>query len=390
MVMRVEISPSVLRWARNRSGRPPDYFVKNFPKFDDWLTGDARPTFRQAEMFAKGTYTPFGYLFLSEPPDEKVPLPDLRTMGDERRLRPSPALLDTVHICQSRQAWYRQYALEAGDEPLDFVGSATLDDKPTEVATLIAEKLDLGVEQRSGDWNTTFSALVRRVEDLGVMVMVNAIVGTNTRRKLDPAEFRGFALVDSLAPLVFVNGADSKSAQLFTLAHELAHVWLGESALSDVTPSEPHHAVERWCNRVAAEFLVPRAQLESLIPSDFDGSVDQLRQLARSFRVSTLVIIRRLGTIGVWSDDEMWAAYRGERQRLQQLATEGKARSKGGPSFYVVNAVRVSKLFARTVYTSTLEGRSTYKEAFRLLNVRKTETFRRFGQELGFGEQWLT
>ena len=115
-----------------------------------------------------------------------------------------------------------------------------------------------------------------------------ASFGSNTHRKLEANEFRGFALADSLAPLVFINGADTKSAQMFTLAHEIAHIWLGASALSDtnVVSTRSTHHEERWCNQVAAELLVP---LQSIKAEHRDGEVlrHELDRLARHYKVST-------------------------------------------------------------------------------------------------------
>ncbi len=207
--------------------------------------------------------------------------------------------------------------------------------------------------------------------------MVNGVVGNNNRRKLNPDEFRGFALADDLAPLVFVNGADSKAAQMFTLAHELAHIWIGASALSDVGPaSAPSTDVERWCNQVAAELLVPVAVLREQLAVDV--AIEELVQrLARYFKVSTLVILRRVHDIGGLSRDEFWAAYRDELDRLGEM-------DKGSDgNFYLTQAARVSKRFARALVVSTLEGRTLYTDAFRLLGFSKVSTFRELGHNLG-------
>ena len=228
------------------------------------------PTLKQVEKFAKATYAPVGYLFLAQPPVEAVPIPDFRAPAASRVNRPSPDLLDTIYICQQRQEWYRDFARSEGEDRLHFVGSAELTSSVTEIAARMRAALGFDVEERRRipTWTDALRRFIDQADLLGVLVMISGVVGSNNRRKLDPNEFRGFALSDDLAPLVFINGADTKAAQMFTLAHELAHIWLGQSALSDVDPgAAPSHRVEIWCNQVAAEFLVPMEDLRDRVPS---------------------------------------------------------------------------------------------------------------------------
>lgn len=368
---RVEVKTDLLRWARTRAGLEPLALARRFPKLDAWERGDAHPTLKQLEAFASATHTPVGYLFLDAPPVEQVPIPDFRTVGNARLGHPSPDLLDMIYLCQQRQEWYRDYIVAARGAELALVGSARAADDVVETAGRLRHALgfDLSERRRLATWTDALRRFIEQADALGVLVMVSGVVGSNNRRKLDPQEFRGFALADRLAPLVFINGSDTKAAQMFTLAHELAHIWLGQSAVTDADAhSVPDHVVERWCNQVAAELLVPLADLREMY-NPAAGLRAEMDRLAKSFKVSTLVILRRIHDAGGLTRDEFWRAYDEELARLRSLP-----KGSGG-NFYLTLSTRASKTFARALVSSALEGRTSFTEAFRLLGFRKMTPF---------------
>lgn len=377
--MRVAVEPALLTWACRRAGKQPMDLASVFPRIHEWLDGTAQPTLKQLEQFAKKTYTPIGFLFLREAPTESVPIPDMRTIGSVELREPSPHLLDTLYVCQQRQAWYRSYARTYGLGELPFVGSLNANTPVRQAARALHEELQLGVstQRASTSWDQAFKQLVEAADRAGVLVMISGIVGVNTHRKLDPEEFRGFALADSYAPLIFVNGADAKAAQMFTVAHELAHLWRGESALSDMAVGTTRE-LERWCNAVAAEFLVPADQLRTELRAGAPA-MEEAKRLARLFRVSTLVLLRRLHDIGHLSREAMWDLYRAEVARFLSR----RASSSGGGNFYATQRTRLGQRFTRAVIESTWEGRSSFTEANQLLNLKKADTFVRLAAEVG-------
>jgi len=226
-------------------------------------------------------------------------------------------------------------------------------------------------------WTEALRRFIDEADSLGVLVMMSGVVGSNNYRKLDPREFRGFAITDELAPLVFVNGADTKAAQMFTLAHELAHLWLGQSALSDTGLLEPPtREIERWCDKIAAELLVSMKSFAT----EYDRSsalLEEMVRLARRYKLSGLVILRRMRDSGGLSWEEYQRTYKEELDRLR-----GLVKGRGG-DFYQTLDVRVGKTFAWAVVVSALEGRSMFTEAFRMLGFRKMSTFNELGRSLG-------
>jgi len=296
-VTRVPVNRELLQWACERSGIDHEDLVAKFKKLPEWESGETQPTLKQMEKFARTVHVPVGYLFLSQPPEEPVPIPDFRTLAGQAVARPSPSLLDTIYTCQERQIWYRDFVRVTRQPELAFVGSATVETPPETVAADMRETLGFDVAARRDvpTWTDALRKFIRQAEEAGVLIMVNGVVVSNNRRRLNPDEFRGFALSDPLAPLIFVNGADTKAAQMFTLAHELAHLWLGATALSNLgaKPEQGFRREEVWCNAVAAELLVPLAALRADLQED-EPLPDAWSRLAHTFKVSTLVILRRL------------------------------------------------------------------------------------------------
>lgn len=379
---RVAIQPEMFRWARDRARLDNLALMVRFPRLEAWEAGETQPTLRQLEDYAKATHAPVGYFFLPEPPAEPLPIPDFRTVANRAIAQASPNLLDMVYACQQRQDWYRDHAQVTGQSQLPFVGSLTLATPTADAAAQLRQALSFSVEDRRAcpTWTEALRRFIDQADQIGVMVMVSGVVLNNNTRSLDPQEFRGFALSDALAPLVFINGADSKAAQMFTLAHELAHLWLGQTALSDVSADAvPHNATEVWCNQVAAELLVPMESFRNELMVD-ELVADTLKRLARHFKVSSLVILRRLLDAGRIDRAEFFAAYRAELARLHEI----EARGTGGGDFYRTTAARVSKRFARALVESTLEGRTLFRDAFHMLGIAKTSTFNEFGRSLGY------
>jgi Zn-dependent peptidase ImmA (M78 family) len=364
---RVAVKKSILRWAVDRSLLTVDDLQNKLPKIRQWIDGESRPTLRQLETLAKATYTPLGFFFLEEPPQDRLPIPHFRTLSDEGLQKPSPNLLETIQTMKHRQSWMREFLIEQGQEYLPYVRSARLEEQPAYIAQRIRSTLGFGegwaAQQRT--WTDALRVQRETIEEAGILVVVNGVVGNNTYRKLDPSEFRGFVLVDEYAPLVFVNGKDSKAAQMFTLAHEVAHVFYGSSAAFDLREMQPaDDPIEQVCNRVAAEFLVPENELSKVWDS-IKNDTEPFQMLARQFKVSVLVAARRALDLRLINSGEFFEFY---RNYLDDERRKAKRRQPWG-DLHKTQDLRVGKRFASTVIRAAREGKLLYSEAYQLTGL---------------------
>lgn len=243
---------------------------------------------------------------------------------------------------------------------------------------MIREGLKLGSNERAAarTWDDALRLMFAHAEDMGVLIMRSGVVGNNTHRRLSVEEFRGFTLSDDYAPLIFINSADSKSAQMFTLAHELVHVWLGQSGVSNpIALTTGGAGIERFCNAVAAEILMPMSEVKGGWQNDKEPG-EAITELTKRFKVSRLVATRRAHDAGFISRDEMREMYHAEEKRLNEIV-----HSAGG-DFYRTQGSRLGRRFPTAIVESTLEGKTLYREAFQLLGVTKIETFRELARSL--------
>jgi Zn-dependent peptidase ImmA (M78 family) len=377
-MLTVAVNPELICWAIDRSGLPVEDLLAKFPKLDEWKTGKGQPTFRQLEAFAKTTMTPFGFLFLDKRPEERLPIPDFRTVGNTPIARPSPNLIETIQTMQRRQAWMRDLLIEEGHAQLGFVGSGKGMSNFKSLAQRIRHELDLDADwaEALGSWEDALRILRNAIERIGILVFSNSVVGLNNHRSLDPEEFRGFVLCDPYSPVIFVNSADSKSAQMFTLAHELAHVCLGSDGLFNLVNMMPSDAeAEGFCNRVAAEFLIPGYKLTQRW-DEAKATSQPFRTIARWFKVSPVVAARRALDLRLITPPVFFRFYEQDQEDWRRRKAEQR-KKKGGGDFYRTQDVRLGRRFASAVVRAVREGRILYRDAYRLTDLRG-ETFNRY------------
>ena len=378
----ITLEPEVLRWARERAGLSPEQLAEKMnvkpERVSEWeITG--KISIAQADRLAARTYTPLGYLYLFKPPEEPLPIRDFRTRDDGPPKRLSPNLLDTVYQMQRRQAWMRDDLIDGGADPLEFVAAYSRSDSHNEVAAAMRAilGLDAGWAEGISAWSDALRFLRNRLDEVGVLVVFNGVVGNSNRRKLDRTEFQGFALVDEYAPLVFVNSADYIAAQMFTLAHEVAHLFIGETGLTlfdKLVPAD--HETERFCNQVAAEFLVPQEELQDSWPAiqDLDNPY---QPIARKFKVSAIVAARRALDLELIDRDTFFDFYRDNRHQGEG----GRFTGEGG-NFWNVQKWRIGPRFAGAVARAAGEGRLLYREAYSLTGLRG-DTFGQMPEKMG-------
>jgi Zn-dependent peptidase ImmA (M78 family) len=379
------INGRMISWARKRAGKSIASLALKGVSPEDiaaWENGDRFPNETQAQNLADRLNIGYPILFNPNvPPEEHIEIPDLRTLNGEHLSDPSLDFLKVIDDAEAKQEWCRGEHIDLEKSPLEFVGLFDIHSSIEAVALDMRTRLSIDEWDRSsrGNYEDFLKFVISSAEKVGVLVMRSAVVGHDPTRKLSVAEFRGFALIDPYAPLIFINDRDAKAAQIFTLAHELVHIWIGQGGVSDRKPNDKssRNAVEIFCDRVAAQFLAPA--MDFTRHWDTRLSLDQnIRMSARRFRVSSLVVLRRakdlhlipLPTFYEKIDQQYEAYKKKEKEDLErQKRKQQEKGKKGGGNFWASFDLRNGHSFNSAVVSSVESQRTTYTEASSLFGV---------------------
>lgn len=366
----LQLHPETLHWIRKevQADMGDDSVIQ---LLEEWELGAKKPTLSQVQKLSNETHIPFGYFFLKEKPAEKYNVLEFRTLDSVYHGDGSQALRDTIFEMLNVQDWMKQYRMHQGNGVLSYVGSLKNEIDAPIISASIRKKLDISTAwfQQCKDADHAFKLIREKCEAIGILVMLNSVVGANTHRPLSLKEFRAFALCDSYAPLIFINARDMAVGRLFSLLHEIVHIFVGADNLFNATDEDEHFSksTETLCNKVAAEILLPSDYFLAFWDRCKREQADTMvciKETGRVFHCSLTAVARRALDLQRISSTE----YANYTKMFSQGYARNKEKGHGGNYYHTIQS-RIDKHFLKALADSVLMGRTSYTEAFRLTNT---------------------
>ena len=376
-VSKVKVTKEIYLWAIAESQRDFIEVINKFEKIESWISQEDSPTFRQLEKLANFLRVPFGYMFLEKPPKTNSIQSEFRTIGNKIP-EISKELQDTLYNMGRKKDWLSEYRKDKGWVKLIPDNYSDLSAKDRDTVCRRAKEF-IGLDdywyKEIKDKTSAFNYLRDKVEDKGIIVMQSGIVGSNTHRKLNINEFRGFLLYDEVAPLIFINNNDSLAGKIFTLIHEYIHFLLQEDDIFVVEDMASDSKDEKKINAITAEFLIPTPHVEELWDKS-KNEIEQVEELSKLFHVSHLAVAIKVNAMGIIS-----------RKVVEEIKENTKTEwidsnlKSGGGNYYHTNRSRFGNSFIRTVIQGAESGDISYTYAFNILDG-SAKTYDYFKEEI--------
>lgn len=368
MADKAYITPNVLKWARESARMTEETAAAKIPKLTveklkEWEDGTSQPTIRQAQILAKAYKRPFALFFLPEVPRDFQPLQDFRKAGSKELTTSSIFIIREI---QQKQAWISDVYSENNEEKLPFVGRFSLNRNPKDVADDILTTLGINPSKYKTD--NPIREWINAAESNGIFVSRTSFI--HSKMKLDSEELQGFAIADQFAPFIFVNSDDWNAPQLFTLVHELAHIWIAATGISneiepEIANRNKFNPIELFCNEVAANALIPSEIILGIDKRVFNNSQD-IFKTAKTLGVSSFAFLVRALNLQLVTNSEYKVLKRQaeidyqaflKREVEKKAALKLKQKEKpGGPDPYLLRINKNSRLFTQVVLDALRSG----------------------------------
>ncbi|WKN41124.1 XRE family transcriptional regulator [Tunicatimonas pelagia] len=384
------VTPELIKWARLTSKLSIEEVAKKLgvksEKIELWEKGEDAPTINQAEKLSKHYRRPLAVFYLPEPPEDFQTLRDFRKEQDKREY--STALTFMIREIQNKQNWLSNFLEDEGEERLPFIGKYYVASEAKEIAQDILDVLNV-----RKDYFTKISAnenilnyWIKKIEDQRIFVSLTSNIHSHLTISRD--EVRGFAISDSYAPFIYVNSDDTKNGQLFTLIHELAHLWVDSSGISAFDSLvfrdeyDKFSPIEKLCNEVAAEILMPKDKITRIV-SDVSVGINTIEITAKYFRVSPYAVAVRLLNLNKIPTQNFQRIQRTLKKKYEEFLEleETKPKPTGGPNYYALQIRKNSRLFTEYVYSFYKGGRISGFDASSLLDI-KISNFNKLAEKL--------
>jgi Zn-dependent peptidase ImmA (M78 family)/DNA-binding XRE family transcriptional regulator len=382
------MNADLFKWARDTAGFDLETAAKALgikpAKLEAMEHGEVEPSRPQLLNMAKVYRRPLVTFYLAKPPARGERGEDFRTLPPDRNQADDATLDALIRDVRSRQAVVRSLT-EDEDEgaPLAFVGSMRMEQGVDAVLASIKDMLRIDRTayraQRSAE--AAFAYLRAQAESVGIFVLLMGNLGTH-HTAIGVEAFRGFAIADPFAPFVVINDQDARTAWSFTLLHEIAHLWLGQTGVSG---NSLEQTVERFCNDVASKFLLPANELSELA-IDNDTSPARAIELISVF-TNKRFVSRRMVAYGLLKAKRIslatWRSFDAAlyKQRQKELAAEKAAEKskrqekEGGVSYYIVRRHRLGGALLGFVERSMGAGALTPVKAAKVLGVNPRSVY---------------
>jgi Zn-dependent peptidase ImmA (M78 family)/transcriptional regulator with XRE-family HTH domain len=374
MAVKPKINREILKWARTSARISLEKVAKTISKtttadrVKEWESPEGKdsPSLAQLKKLARLYRRPIDIFSLPYIPKEFPRLKDFRSNKDEL----DTAVIFIMREIQEKQEWLSGFYRKSKNGKLPFAGKYNIKHDPAVVAADIRKTLGISLKEKP---DKPLKYWITKAEDKRIFIALSS--NFHTRLKLNSDVFKGFVIADPFAPFIFLNSDDWDQGQLFTLVHELAHVWIGVSGISNdtglITSASGIHPVEKFCHEVALHALLPEEDIKTFVPEKGDFNFKNITKASRRLGVHNQNIVMRMHGLGLIDkyDDLLKAANDSWKEFLDKESK--KPKPSGGPNYYIIVLRRNSRSFATVVMENYKRGKIPGDVASRLLNVRE-------------------